>query len=78
METYWARSEHNEIYIHGKNKGRITAQNGKGTNGTLGPMRGVHPGEMFEGMQGFFPCTYFFPFFLSVFSPLEYLYLLSY
>lgn len=23
-------------------------------------MRGVHPGEMFEGMQGFFPWTYFF------------------
>ena len=37
METYWARSEHNEIYIHGKNKGRITAQKGRAQTGHLDP-----------------------------------------
>ena len=34
---YWARSKQNEIYIHGKKKGRITVQKGRAQTGQLDP-----------------------------------------
>ena len=34
---YWARSKQNEIYIHGKKKGRINAQKGRAQTGHLDP-----------------------------------------